>query len=151
MRRSLMMSITLASIVGVLVAGCAQEPSRAPVSADPNLPAMQGTPWLWTASTIAGAEVIPDPAKYTITLSTDGTFSAKVDCNQVAGTFTVTDYGDVQIKPGPSTLAACPEPSLADIFLAGLSGATKYQMAADGLVLTGPNGAMTFSPTPPSS
>jgi heat shock protein HslJ len=151
MRGSLTMSIALACLVGVLVAACAPEPARGPVTANPDVPAMKGTPWLWTGSTITGAESIPDPSKYTITLSTDGTFSAQVDCNQVSGTFTVTDYGDVNIKPGPSTRAQCPEPSLADIFLAGLSGATKYQMAADGLVLTGPDGSMTFSPTPPAS
>jgi heat shock protein HslJ len=112
---------------------------------------MQGTPWLWTASTIAGAEQIPDPSKYTITLSTDGTFTAQVDCNQVSGTFVISDYGHVKITPGPSTRAACPEPSLADVFLAGLSGTTTYEIAADGLTLTGPDGAMTFSPTPPST
>lgn len=151
MRGSLTRSIALVYVVAVLVAACAPEPARGPVSADPNVPAMQGTPWLWTASTIAGAEVIPDPSKYTITLSTDGTFSAQVDCNQVSGQFTVTDYGHVHITPGPSTLAACPEPSLAGIFLAGLSGATQYEIAADGLVLTGPDGAMTFAPTPPPS
>jgi heat shock protein HslJ len=144
-------SIALLCLVGVVLTACAPEPARGPVTAPPDVPAMHGTPWLWTASDFDGAEVIPDPTKYTITLSTDGTFTARVDCNQVSGTFTVTDYGDVKITPGPSTRAACPEPSLADVFLEGLSSATKYEMAADGLVLTGPDGGMTFSPTPPAS
>jgi heat shock protein HslJ len=112
---------------------------------------MQGTQWFWTSSTIAGADVIPDPTKYNITFASDGTFSATVDCNQVSGQFTITQTGEVDITPGPSTRAACPEPSLADVFLAGLTATTQAEIAANTLVLTSPNGAMTFAPTPTAS
>lgn len=112
---------------------------------------MQGTQWFWTSSTIAGADVIPDPTKYNITFASDGTFSATVDCNQVSGQFTITQTGEVDITPGPSTRAACPEPSLADVFLAGLTATTQAEIAANRLVLTSPNGAMTFAPTPTAS
>jgi heat shock protein HslJ len=150
MYRSLIRSIATACIAGVLAVACVAQPPSGDVSVDPNLPAMQGTPWLWTSSTIADANVIPDPTKYAITFATDGTFSAQVDCNRLAGQFTYSESGDIDITPGPTTLAACPEPSLADVFVAGLSGATQYEIAANRLVLTGPAGAMTFAPTPPA-
>ena len=150
MYRWLFRSVALACVAGVMAAACVAQPPTGAVSVDPNLPAIHGTPWLWTDSSIEGAEVIPDPTKYTITFDSDGTFSATVDCNQVSGTFTETEANGITITPGPSTMAACPEPSLADIFLAGLSGATRSQIAADRLVLTGPDGIMEFAPTPPS-
>ncbi len=150
MYRWLIRSIAMACVAGLVAVACVAQPPTAPVSLDPNAPAIHGTPWLWTNSSIAGAEVIADPTKYTITFTSDGTFTAQVDCNQVSGTFTETEANGITITPGPSTLAACPEPSMADIFLAGLSGATKYQIAADRLVLTGPDGDMEFAPTPPS-
>jgi heat shock protein HslJ len=147
MNRSLIRSMVMVCVAGVMATACVAQPSSGPVSMDPNAPAIHGTPWLWTTSSLAGAETIADPTKYTITFASDGTFSAKVDCNQVSGSFTETESNGVTITPGPSTLAACPEPSLADVFLAGLSGATEYQIAADRLVLTGPQGEMVFAPT----
>jgi heat shock protein HslJ len=151
MYRPSIRSIVLMCLVGAAAVACQAQPPSGNVSIDPNVPAMQGTQWFWTSSTIAGAEVIPNPTKYNITFATDGTFSATVDCNQVSGQFTITQSGEVDITPGPSTLAACPEPSLANVFLAGLSGATQAQIAANRLVLTGPTGAMTFAPTPTAS
>ena len=38
--------------------------------------------------------------------------------------------------PGPSTLAACPEGSLAPIFLAGLSSAASYAITDGALTIT---------------
>lgn len=146
MSHSLIRSIVVMCLAGVVAAACVAQPPSGAVSLDPELPTMQGTPWLWTSSTITGAETIPDPTKYTITFASDGTFSAQVDCNQVSGTFTMSETNEVTITPGPSTLAACPEPSLADIFLAGLAGTTRAQIAADRLELEGPDGVMLFAP-----
>jgi heat shock protein HslJ len=151
MNRWLIRPIAIVWVVGAMVVACVAQPPTAPVSLDPNAPAIHGTPWLWTNSSIAGAEVIADPTKYTLTFASDGTFSAQVDCNQVSGTFTETEANGITITPGPSTMAACPEPSLADIYLAGLSSATRVQIAADRLVLTGPDGEMEFAPTPSPS
>jgi heat shock protein HslJ len=150
MYRSLIRSLVVACVAGVFATACQVQPPSGNVSIDPNVPAMHGTPWLWTSSTITGAETIPDPTKYSITFATDGTFSAQVDCNQMSGQFTVTQTNEIDITPGPSTLAACPDPSLDDIFLAGLSAADHVQIAANRLELSGPNGAMVFAPTPPS-
>jgi heat shock protein HslJ len=144
-RIALIRSTVALSLVGLLVGACAAPAASPSVSPGASVPAMQGKPWLWTSSTIAEAPVITDPTKYTITFATDGTFEAKVDCNQVAGTYTATDSGAATITPGPATLAACPEGSLADVFLAGLTGVTSYEMSAGQLVLTAPNGTMTFN------
>ncbi len=109
---------------------------------------LTGKTWQWTASTTtvpASQSVTPDPENYTITFATDGTFSAKVDCNQVAGTYT-TSGGSMTIVPGPSTLVACPEGSAADIYLAILAGTTSYAINGSELVLTTADGTATFSP-----
>ena len=54
--------------------------------------------------------VVPaaDQANYTIEFKSDGTFNAKADCNQLAGTYTTTGSGGLTIVPGPMTLAAVP-------------------------------------------
>jgi heat shock protein HslJ len=106
---------------------------------------LTGKAWQWTASTLQGATTVPEPSTYTLEFLTDGTFASQVDCNRVAGTFTTTGSGGLTIKPGPSTLAACPEGSLADAYLAGLSGTTNYAINGSQLVLTNSSGTMTFS------
>jgi heat shock protein HslJ len=105
---------------------------------------LTGKDWQWTASTVSEPATIPDPSLYTITFAEDGTFAAKVDCNQVAGTYTTADGGAMTIVPGPSTLAACPEGSLADVYLAALGGVTSYAITGDQLVLTTATGTLTF-------
>jgi heat shock protein HslJ len=104
--------------------------------------------WLWTGSTTsvpASQSVVPDPENYTITFNSDGTFSAKVDCNQVAGDFT-TSGSDLTITPGPSTLAACPDGSLDSLYLEGLGKAASYSIADETLTITlTDEGTMQFS------
>ena len=70
----------------------------------------------------ASQNVVPDPENYTIEFKSDGTFAAKADCNQLAGTYTTTSSGGLTIVPGPMTLALCPEASLDTLYMAGLSG-----------------------------
>jgi heat shock protein HslJ len=81
--------------------------------------------------------VIPpaDAGKYTIEFMTDGTFAAKADCNQVAGTYTATATGDMTITPGPSTLVACAEGSLGDLYVLGLTNTSGYAIADGQLTL----------------
>jgi heat shock protein HslJ len=107
---------------------------------------LTGDPWQWTASTTTdpvSQSVTPDPQNYTVEFMSDGTFSAKVDCNQIAGTYT-TSGSDLSIVPGPSTLVACPEASQADLFLATLAGATSYQIDGGQLILSTTVGTATF-------
>ena len=57
---------------------------------------LTGKTWQWTASTTkvpASQSVVPDPENYTLDFKSDGTFSAKVDCNQLSGTYTTDILG----------------------------------------------------------
>ncbi len=80
--------------------------------------------------------VVPpeDQSRYTITFNEDGTAAIKADCNNVAATYT-TEETNISIVPGPSTLVACPDDSLSDKFVAGLSSATTYNIRPSGLTL----------------
>jgi heat shock protein HslJ len=86
--------------------------------------------------------VVPDDqqANYTITFNDDGTFNAKADCNNVSGQFVTGDpaasSGPLTITPGPSTLVACPEGSLGDLFVIGLGSAASYAIENDALTIT---------------
>jgi heat shock protein HslJ len=108
---------------------------------------LTGKTWQWTGSTTtvpASQSVVPDPENYTITFNADGTFSAKVDCNQVAGDYT-TSGSDLTITPGPSTLAACPEGSLDALYLDGLGKAASYSISGEDLTITlSDEGTMQF-------
>lgn len=106
---------------------------------------LTGKAWQWTASTLEGATTIPDPSKYTLEFLADGSFASQVDCNRVSGQFTTTNAGAITIKPGPSTRAACPEGSLADVYLGALTGTTNYAINGSQLVLTNSAGTMTFN------
>jgi heat shock protein HslJ len=75
-------------------------------------------------------------ANYTIEFNDDGTFSAKADCNQVAGTYEVVSDGVLTIVPGPATLAACPEDSLGDEYVQALGQAGSYTIAENQLTIT---------------
>ena len=77
---------------------------------------------------------------YTIAFAADGTFSAKADCNTVAGKYTAADAnassGSLAIVPGPTTTAACPEGSLSDLYILGLSNAASYANVSGALTIT---------------
>lgn len=89
--------------------------------------------WQWTSmkeSSPPAQSVVPDPARYTITFKNDGTFEAKVDCNQVSGTYSAVD-GGFRIVPGPSTMAECGPESLYNTFLANLAAVDGYTLQGD--------------------
>ena len=81
----------------------------------------------------------------------DGTGQAaiKADCNDVAATFTVDD-SSIDIVPGPSTLAVCPEDSLDQQYLANLSNAVIFffEEADMFLDLMADGGTMRFTAAP---
>jgi heat shock protein HslJ len=110
---------------------------------------LTGKTWQWTASTTkvpASQSVVPDPANYTIDFKSDGTFSAKVDCNQMSGTYTSTSSGGLTIEPGPMTMAMCPDGSLDSLYVFGLSNAQSYAIASNQLTITlAEEATMTFS------
>jgi heat shock protein HslJ len=100
---------------------------------------LTGTTWQLSSVTEkvpAFQGVVPpeDQSRYTITFNEDGTAAIKADCNNVAATYK-TEETNITIVPGPSTLAACPDDSLADKFVAGLSSATTFNVRPAGLTL----------------
>ena len=141
--RMLRIFFALAIATTAIVAACSNSASG-----------LTGKTWQLTAITEkvpAFQGVVPDPeqANYTIEFLADGTFTAKADCNNVSGTYTTADpsapSGDIQIVPGPSTAAACPDGSLGDLFVLGLGNAASYAITDGGLTITLANqGTLTF-------
>ena len=99
---------------------------------------LTGRTWQLTATTTkvpASQGVVTDPQNYTIEFKSDGTFSAKADCNQVAGSYT-TSGSSLTITPGPTTMVACAPESLSAVYIAGLGNAATYAIASSQLTIT---------------
>ena len=106
---------------------------------------LTGKTWLLTGITekvpaFQGAVPPDQQGKYTITFATDGTFQAQADCNQVAGTYTVTSGNAIQIELGASTLAFCPDGDLGVLFTNALATAQTYAISGSDLTLTRDDG-----------
>lgn len=122
---------------------------------------LTGTPWEWVSTTDpVGVTAVNEPTRYVVLFNDDGTINIQADCNSVLGTYataaadvTVISGADITITLGPSTMAACPEDSQADQFLAQLSSAAIYFIQNGNLYLDLPfdSGTMRFVPqgTPP--
>lgn len=95
-----------------------------------------GPVWRWERTLMNdGGELLPDNRNnYTVQFVEDGSVSVQADCNQVLGSFTV-DGGSLAIVLGPSTLAACPEGSLGDEFVANLAAAANFSFDGDKLII----------------
>ncbi len=131
-RHRLRSGAAVASLVAVslLVAACALGGNG-----------LTGKTWELTAITekvpaFQGVVPADQQANYTISFSGEGQVQIKADCNSVAGTYTTTDSGDIEIMLGPSTLVACPEGSMADQYLAGLAAADSYKVDGNSMTLT---------------
>ena len=114
---------------------------RRPSTAPSPDPALIGKAWQLTAITekvpaFQGVVPAAEQANYTLEFKADGTFAAKADCNQVAGTYTTTSAGGLSIAVGPSTMAACADGSLSDLYILGLGNAASYAIASDQLTIT---------------
>ena len=81
--------------------------------------------------------VPPDQqANYNITFKTDGTFSAKADCNTVNGGYAATSSGGLTLTPGPTTTVACAEGSYSDLYILALTTTASYAIANSQLTMT---------------
>jgi D-alanyl-D-alanine carboxypeptidase len=124
------------------------EPPSVPPPSDELLHLRSGE-WQWIAYAGPVEEyAIETPGNYRVTFNDDATFTAVADCNNVAGNYVASDGGEITITPGPMTLAACPEGSRSDQFVAFLGSATRYASDGDNLVLEllADGGTMTFAP-----
>ena len=102
---------------------------------------LTGKNWQLTAITeqvpaFQGVVPADEQANYTIEFSTDGTYTAKADCNNTSGSYTTTSSNGLAIVPGPTTLAFCPEGSFSDQYIAGLGKAASYAIANSELTIT---------------
>ena len=106
---------------------------------------LTGKTWQLTAIT----EVVPafqgvvpeaDQSRYTITFESNGTYNAQADCNNLSGTYTTTGTGGLSIELGPMTMAACPEDSLSDQYVAALGNAETYAIEESQLTITDATG-----------
>ena len=132
-------SIGLGLIIVLVLAACAPAATPTPASAN----SIQGILWQWTSvmdQPTQQTTTVPNPANYTIIFNTDGTLTGKADCNSFSGTYS-TQNG-FTIKLGPTTLAACGEASLDQMYLHLLSNVTAGGPdGAGGLVLETAGGA----------
>jgi heat shock protein HslJ len=102
---------------------------------------LAGTSWHLTNFTIAplafqGTVPATNPPLYAIQFNADGTFGAKADCNQIAGTYVSEPGGTLTLTIGPSSLVACAPGSLGDLYVFAMSQAASYATAADNLTIT---------------
>jgi heat shock protein HslJ len=111
------------------------------VSACSSGSSLTGKTWQLTVITekvpaFQGVVPVAQQANYTVEFKTDLSLAAKADCNQVTGTYTTTSSGGLTITLGASTMAACPEGSLSDRYIAGLGNAASYAIANSQLTIT---------------
>jgi heat shock protein HslJ len=136
-------------LVAALMAACSQpvtspDAIAAPPSAAYIAAQLEGT---WTLAYIqpAGGEKQdrPSSAAYTLTF-TEGRLSTRVDCNQCAGTFSVTGS---TLMAGPNlacTRAACPTIAFESAYTAILNGASDTVVTNSTLTLSSPRGTLQF-------
>ena len=94
-------------------------------------------------------------AEYSLTFNADGTFSGVLDCNNIAGSYTIDGgvVGSIAFQPGPSTAAFCGEESQ-DVTMQNLLAATQnYRVAPGGngmnLIMPAGGGDYVFKAVPP--
>ena len=107
----------------------------------PDSGALTGKVWQLSAiteSVPAFQGVIPaaEQPLYTVEFETDGSLSARADCNQLAGDYELSGNDGMTITLGASTLVACPDGSYGSIFAHGLGTVTTWVIANDELTLT---------------
>ncbi|MDG6244595.1 MAG: META domain-containing protein [Methanolobus sp.] len=94
--------------------------------------------WHWSALTgddAGNLSAIPDPQRYTIQFSKDGTYGVRADCNVGGGEY--AHVGDkLTIEPGFTTLAYCGPESLDTQYLSLLHDVTGFSMVDEKLVLS---------------
>ena len=99
------------------------------VAPEKNIQGISGTVWRWVQTQYNDdRKAVPaDPKNYTVQFLEDGTLHVKADCNQKGGTYSASaEEKRLSIEITHSTMAACPEGSLEDEFVRGLSGAAIY-------------------------
>ncbi len=132
----------------------APTPKPTPAPTPPPGADLLGTTWRLTTVTevdpiFQGVVPVGERDKYTITFNADGSWNAQADCNAVRGTYVTTASGGLTITPGASTIVACPDGSLGDLYVLGLTNAASYRVASGALTVTlVDTGSMVFEAKP---
>jgi heat shock protein HslJ len=92
--------------------------------------------WKWEQSADNSGQTwtSPNPANYTLQFNPDGTVAAQVDCNRSSGSYQA-DETNLTISMGPTTLMACPPPTLDTVFQMQLSQVSSYFFDGNSLIL----------------
>ena len=117
--------------------GSATTPAATPAaSAGSNLQRLISGVWKWEQSADSSGQTwtAPNPASYTIQFNPDGTLGMKVDCNTGGGSYQA-DETNLTIQLGPTTLMACPPPTLDNEFRQQLGLVGSYFFDGNSLVL----------------
>ena len=93
----------------ILLSGCAQTPQASPDS-------LGGTSWQLVKFQGGDDTLLrpDDRSKYTIAFATDGTLSARIDCNRSRGAWKSAGKNQIEFGAMAITRAACPPGSLHD-------------------------------------
>jgi heat shock protein HslJ len=102
----------------------------------------------WRLASITSANprlVVPEAARYTLTLGTDGRVSVRSDCNSCGGGYTLAP-STLAVTPLACTRAYCGDTSLDPAYPQLLQGARSWEVADDGrLVITAADATLTFT------
>lgn len=93
-------------------------------SSDGSSTSIGGIVWKWQRTAYNNdTEIRPlDPSHYTILLMPEGHLSVKIDCNAGGGRYTLNG-SSLTLELTHSTMAACPQGTLADRFMKDLAAA----------------------------
>lgn len=132
----------LLMLIGLMTA-CSSGGDESDSADETGSDSIQNIVWQWTSVTeqSSGTETtVPEPRLYTIIFYTDGVVTGEADCNSFSGTY--SQENGFSINLGPSTLAACGEDSLDQVYLGLLSNvAAGGPDGSGGLVLETAGGA----------
>jgi heat shock protein HslJ len=131
----------------LVLAACGAFAQTPPPSAAPNL---GGTSWRLVRFQGSDDKTLTpdDPAKYTIEFNTDGSLTARIDCNRGRGTWQSSGSSQLQLGPLALTRAMCPPGSLHDRIVKDWSFVRSY-VIKDGhlfLSLMADGGIYEFAP-----
>ncbi len=151
MKKPMIPFVALAFFVGFSCTPTADESAELDETnsgAEINLTELVGPAWQWQQTLMGNDDrfVPENPGNYTAQFMPDGTLAALADCNQVGGTYTL-EGSSLAIELGSSTMAACPEGSLGDQFVANLSAANGFFFDGEDLLidLVFDSGTMRFA------
>ena len=154
--------LALALLLALVACGGSEEPTPTPVpppteapevapteapSSGSVLDSMDHTPdpnltnktWAWERREPNGNDIpsiyVQDPENYTLIFNDDGTFSAKMDCNNGAGNYKTPSTGSIFMELGPMQMAVCGDDSLDTSMVQIFGPVQSYRFEQEGDVL----------------